>query len=1143
MSMKKFAGGAALSVLAMAAASAVYAQETTSAARGQVTAGGTPVAGASVQFVHTPSGTRMTTSSEANGGYDARGLRIGGPYTITVTGKGLPPKVLTNIFLTVGKTSDINIDLTGANEVEEVVVTAAGVKDTDQGPKTVLNRQAIQDVVSVSRDPRDLARRDMLVAADLNPTRGAAVNSGGISIAGSNPRYNRVAVDGVSAQDQFGLNQGGLTTARGPVNLDAIEQFAVAAVPTDVENGDFVGGALNLALRSGTNTVHGAIFYNYLNDGLVGKKSEDTTIKTQQSQTNYGMFLSGPIWEDHAFFAVSYEDYETQITTGLGVVGSGAPNIFIQNGTQATLDNFNSIFSKYTSKFNAMGIAPSQPFYDKKYSAKIDWNITDSQRASLTYRYSESSGVASTSSGVTTLQLDSGNYAKYDSDKAVTFELHSKWSDRLTTLFKATTRTFIDNQTPPSGQNYADVRVCTRDATVQPLAQSVLIGGCETPFDQINFGPDQFRHKNALSEKELRFQLTGEYSMAPNLFKFGAQARQAKPFDIFIPASHGVYYFDSFQDFAAGKASELQYTNTVSGNPLDAAFNSTYWTYSGFFQDTLQITDDLKVAAGVRYDRYSMTDKPGLNPNFLARNGYTNQKTIDGLQVVMPRFSAEWRATPDLKFSTGFGVFSGGTPDVITGAPFYNNGYNQTSVDIRRLVNAQGVTTGFTEANNTAGFTPAIGITALGGDPLAAAAFQGAGLNTDPNFGYQVPGVVSQLQRGTLGGGPPVISPVGAVIALDPTFQMPAQYKAFLSAQWDVWGGWHIGADLVATQVQHDVTYTDARAKPLIINGVQQFLPDGRIRYDGFANGLIPGKADNNVPGSNNDLIVKNTSKGKSYTAAITLSKSWDWGGEFSIGYARQSMKDVSAGLFFGTTAGSLYGSVPALSDPNKDYLGRSVYEIPNRYKAEFGYHHSFFGDNETRVSLFMEVQDGRPFGFTSGDFTGGRGPVFGVTKTAQALYVPDFNAPSATNPLKFGIVTFATPLDLQNFKRYVNNFHLPNGQLVDKYSNDNAPVKGVNMSLSQQFPTFVPGHKIRVQADIRNVLNLLNNSWGRVDEYSDTIKLASVRCVNAAGATVTTADAGCAGYLYSNVPTTVQKNINQPASLWFAQISLRYEF
>ena len=1116
MSMKKLAGGAALTILAMAATSAAYAQETTSAVRGSVVANGKPVAGASVELIHTPSGTKATTATEAGGVFTARGLRVGGPYKITVNSKGNPPKVLDGVFLEVGKTSDLVVDLTGKDqEVEALVVTAAGVKDSDQGPKTVLTRLQIQEVVSVNRDPRDLARRDILVAQDLlGGTARLGVNSGGVSIGGSNPRYNRIAVDGVSAQDQFGLNQGGLTTARGPVNLDAIEQFAVAAVPTDAENGDFVGGALNMVLRSGTNSFHGSVFVNYLNDGLVGTKTESVKIPSSVHQKNYGAFLSGPIWKDHLFFAASYENYETVDVTAFGVAGSGAANIFLNNGTQSTIDAVTGALGGYASKFTAGGVSPTTPVLDRKYSAKLDWNIMDGQRASLTYRYAESSNVLRPNLGSATIQLDSQNYTKFDSDKALTFELHSTWSDRFSTFFKATKRDFVDMQTPPSGQNYADVRVCTA------ATSDATLTSCANGFDQVNFGPDQFRHANTLGEKELRFQFTGDYTLSEHSLKFGGQARQAKPLDLFVSQSHGLYYFDSLADFQAGKASRLQYQNSVTGNPQDAIFSTTYWTYSAFVQDTYQLSDTLKATAGLRYDRYDEPDRPVVNPNFVARYGYSNQKTIDGLSVLMPRFNIEWKPNHDIKVSGGFGLFSGGTPDVLTGAPFYNTGYKTTSVDIQRTT-----TPGtFFEANSTPGFTNAIGSAALDN------------LNTDPKFGYTVPNVVQQLQQGTLTG-TPAIPPLGAVIALAPNFKMPAQWKFFGSASWDVWGGWRLQGDVVATKVSEDLTFFDARAQPLVIGGVQQFLPDGRIRYDGLA-ATVAGKTSFNG-GGNNDLIIGDSSKGTSYTIGVQASKSWDWGGDFSIGYARSNLRDLTPGLFFGTTAGSFYGSTPALGDPNKDYLGRSVYEISNRAKAEFGFHKNFFGDNETRISLFAERQDGRPFGFIMSDNASGRGPVFGVTKTAQALYVPDL---SNVQGLKAGLVYFATQADLDNFRRYAQNFGLGQG-LQEKYTHSNAAVGRLDLSVSQQLPTFIEGHKIRVQADIRNVLNLLSSKWGRVDEYNDTIKLANVQCADANGVAQTAASPVCTNYRYSRVPTSVAKVTNQNLSLWYAQISLRYEF
>jgi len=1120
VSMKRLAAGAALGAMALAIGSAAYAQETTAALHGQVNNNGVAVPNASVTVLHTPSGTRAVTMTGASGAFDARGLRVGGPYTVTVTTPDGGAKTYSDLYLSLGKTTDLAVELGDSAEVEAVVVSAASRANNDQGPKTVLNRDDLNSVVAVTRDPRDFARRDILVAQDLAGSR-AGTNGGGISIAGSNPRFNRLAVDGVSAQDNFGLAQGGMSTARGPVTLDAVEQFSVAAVPTDVENGDFVGGALNLVLRSGGNSFHGVGFVNYLNEGMVGRHYSDTRVPQTISQKNYGGFLSGPIIKDKLFFAVSYETYKTLDTTQFGAPGSGAVNTFSNGLTQATIDSIvNTYNNNYASDYALGAIPLTAPVTDKKYSAKIDWNISDKHRASLTYRYAESSSFQRTDLAAGVAALSSHWYQQANSDEATTLEIHSNWTDNLSTTLKATYRDYRNGQNPPGGQNFSDVRICaapTPDATLT---------SCAAGFSQVYFGPDQFRHANALDEQETRYQAVGEYSWRENRFKFGAQARKADVFDVFVPNARGQYYFDSIADYQAGKASQLIYANSVTGNPNNAAFNSTYWTYSGFAQDTLDITDDLQVSAGVRFDWYDEPDRPILNPNFTSRNGFTNQKTIDGLHVLMPRVSVDWKATDSLRFTGGFGLFAGGSPDVLTGISFYNTGYATSQVTIQR--NSNGT---FTETGGTPGFTQAIGSAALDG------------LNTDSKFGLAVPTIVQQLQQGTLTGSP-TIPPLSEVIALSPSFEMPGQWKLYLSGEWRGSGkwteGWIATVNYIATQAQNEITYYDSRAQPLVINGVQQFLPDGRIRYDGLA-ATTPGKASTNL-GSNRDVIVTNADKGDSWTASAQISKRFDWGGDFSLGYARQNMNDINAGLFFGTTAGSLYGGVAAGMDPNRDYLGRSVYEIKNRYKAEFSYRKKFFGDNETRVTLFAERQDGRPFGFYMQDRQSGRSQVFGVNRTAQMLYVPDLSGTGGASGLDYGLVTFATANDLTLFKKYVTQFNLPTG-LVQKNSNTNAPVNRLDAQFSQQLPTLIDGHKLKLQVDIRNVLNLINRDWGLVSEYGDVNTLARVDCLTSTGALAATNDASCARYRYSSVPTSVTKTRNTGLSLWYMQVSLRYEF
>ena len=94
-----FSRTALAAAVAIVAAAPVMAQNTTSAIGGRVVgADGKPVAGATVVILHKESGSSNTQTTDGDGRYNARGLRVGGPYTITVT-KGGDREVSENVYL------------------------------------------------------------------------------------------------------------------------------------------------------------------------------------------------------------------------------------------------------------------------------------------------------------------------------------------------------------------------------------------------------------------------------------------------------------------------------------------------------------------------------------------------------------------------------------------------------------------------------------------------------------------------------------------------------------------------------------------------------------------------------------------------------------------------------------------------------------------------------------------------------------------------------------------------------------------------------------------------------------------------------------------------------------------------------------
>ncbi|MBS3965180.1 MAG: TonB-dependent receptor [Methylomonas sp.] len=1115
-SMKRLAGGAALTALVCAMGSAVYAQETTSAIRGQVfSEAGAPVGNASVTVVHTPSNTRSVTGTNAQGVFDARGLRVGGPYRITVSAPGFGERTQDNVFLTLGETTRLSFDL--FSQVAELVVTAAPGEDST-GVRRVLDETAIESVVSVSRDIRDLARRSPLVTQN---TRG----DGGISIAGSNPRNNRITIDGAQAQDDFGLNTGGTPTRRGPISLDAVEQFTVDAVPVDVENGDFSGGALDVVLKSGENDFRGSLFLNYLNDGMVGRTIRGNDIASQVSQTNWGAFLSGPIWQDRLFFAASYEIYETSDLTATGPEGAGFANA-VRGVNQALIDQVTGVFnSNYASKFDVGTIARTKPVLDEKYSFKIDANLSEQHRLSMTARYALSELIQRTNITTSSAGLDSQWYLTGEEDYSYTGELNSDWTDTFSTQLRVTLRDYERRQMPPSGQEFAHVQVCLAPTSGGSPINCDLAGQANPSL--LQFGPDQFRHANELATDNLTIQFKGEWALGDHRLKFGASSQTQEIMNLFIPTQDGIYYFDSIADFGAGRASRLGYTDAIGGRSLaEASAALTYRLNSVFLQDTYDIHPDLTVSAGLRYDWYTNDDPPPLNVNFLARNGFSNQKTYDGLSVMMPRFSADWRATDRLQVRVGGGLFSGGVPDVLASNPYGGGaGFLTSGVVFER--NADGT---FRETTGAPGFTQAIGASALNVS------------RTDARTFYDIPAAVRAFQGGASA------SPATEVAAFAPGFQFPSEWKLFLNAQYELWDGWNLGLDLVTTQVRDGLHIRDTRAAPLVVNGVTQFTPDGRLRYDGIggtdAQRAAAGITSQNL-GSARDLVAYNTNKGRGLVAAVSLQKTFDFGLDVTGSYTYQDVNDFASSFRFSSTQSSMY-QAPAGQDPNQPAYGSSYEEIEHSFKFQASYARSFLWDLETRATLFAEKRSGRGTTFVMSDATGGRSPVFGVNRgSAHLLYVPDMSGNGGASGLDYGLVRFADTSTRDNFIRAVQQFGLPQNQIVPKGYFQNDDIHIVDLQLSQELPSYFAGHKFRVVLDMQNVLNLLNDEWGIVEEYTDVNSLVRVNCANAAGSAVATGDPSCARYRYSSFSADgLRENIdNNGKSLWAIQVGLRYEF
>ncbi|KQN26827.1 TonB-dependent receptor [Sphingomonas sp. Leaf33] len=1085
---------------ALVAPLAAAAQETTSSIRGTVTAGGAPVAGAEVTVTNVPSGTTSTTTTGNDGGFNATGLRVGGPFTVAVSSPQGTTQV-TEIYTVVGQPYELPIELAATDSGTDIVVTAssiAGAGTVAAGPRTVLTQDDISKVASVNRDIRDLARRDPLAQLDLS-------NSRAVSFAGVNPRFNRFTVNGVQIGDNFGLNADANPTGRGPIPFDAISQFSVSIAPSDIRQGNFQGGAIDTVVLSGTNEFHGTGFYSQSTNKLQGDRiGSNTQVVPPYKSETYGATLRGPIIKDKLFFMVSGERNTDPRPLSVSQI-SQIPNL-----TQAQIDQVGSIAQSVYS-YNPGGFLTINNQKDEKIVGRIDWNITDGQRLSITYLNAyESSTVGnntSTSNTAPALGLSSNGYQRSVLVRSGIAQLNSDWTDRLSTearfLYKANEVT----QLPLNGLGFAQFRVCT-DATSVNSGTNTITSCGTAPI--ISFGPDNSRQANELYFDTWGGSFLTRYNAGNHEVRLLAEYNRNRSTNLFLQNAAGNYYFDSIADFQNRAASQFNYANALSLNIDDAASDFVYdqWTFG--LQDTVQVGSRFDFTIGARYDLYGMRSEVPLNTAYLARYGFTNTQTYKGLDNFQPRFSFNWRPVSGLRIRGGASVFGGGSPDI-----YLSNSFSNTGV----------VTSAIT--NLTRATTAANGNTATCASNVASSV---CGVALNGVTGSSIPAAVNSFVSTNTSG-----QALATTSSLAQDFSPPSVFKANLSADYKLFG-FNFGVDYLFSRTRNGVSFTDLRSR------VAGTLPDGRPRYTFVPTPGVTATAD-----SASDYLLYNDGRGRSHVAVVRFDKSFDFGLSFGGSYAWQDVKDVSPAT--SSTPGSLYANA-AKADPNFPTYGKANDETTWRYTYNVGFDHAFFGDYRTVFQLFGETRAGRRYSFTMQDNVSGRSSVFGTVgnNNAYLLYVP-----TGANDAK---VSYDSPATQQSLETLIGNTNLKNyrGQIAAKNIARNRAFTRIDLHVEQQIPTFIGDSRITLFGDIENLPNLLNKNWGGLRQFGfpytgDVVRVQCLQAPVATGTTPATAQTSssaatpCAQYRYSTFRDVNTQAVNFNSSLYLIRVGARFTF
>lgn len=1092
----------ALGLLAALATAPAMAQSTSAGVTGQIfSAGGAPVAGAEVTITHVESGTTSRAITDANGRYIARGLRVGGPYTITITKPGEGTKTEEGIYLGLDKVANIDATLAGdVSTLETVNVRGSRLpqifSSENKGVSTNLSRGDLDRTPSPDRSIQNIVRTDPRVVV-TDRDRGA------FSAMGQNNRYNSITVDTINAGDPFGLNDNGLPTKGTPISLDAIESYNISTANYDVATRRGVGAWVNAVTKSGTNEFHGSAYYVYQDpDDMVGKGKTDAKWTGYTKDTTKGATLGGPILKDRLFFFASYEESKKESPGSIwGTVDSSATNK-VSGLTDAQVDSI-------ISTAQGLGLVPgddgsaSADIESKRYLAKLDWNINDYHRASLRFSRTTEDEPIITASNSNQLKLSSNWYVFDKENTSYVLSLYDDWTETFSTEASVGYSEFDQTRGPLIGGYQPEVTVRTSGADT---GTSVVIG---TEYSS---------QANVLGVDTWNAYFAGSLFLGEHVVKAGFDFQQDEVYNLFLQRYNGVYEFNSIDDFANGTYRRYRLAVPAAGYDLsNVAAEFKLKQYGIFLQDTWQATDRLSVQYGVRYDIPDVSPLPTYNPCFAAEPGttgnlevcglranpnnpqaavggfgFSNTGTIDGNSVLQPRVSFNYDFDTDrpTQLRGGAGLFISNTPAVWIANPYSNNGVAVTTYDVNRRK---------TET-----------------DPEFSA---------DP-YNQNVPG-------GTVT--PPGLGNSNMTVnVVDPDFDLPAVWKYTLGLDHQLpWNDLVFTVEYQHLDVDKGILYRD------INTGTPTgTLPDGRYTYARYPN-QAPGSANtvnwNKNPSFSNVILLTNTDKGKSDNFTVSLKRPFDGTWSAMIAYTYSRAKEVNPG-----TSSVAYSSYQnnAWYNPGEDVESVSNYSIPNRIIASVSWERQFFGDYATRVSAFYDGHNGAPYSWVFGNDVQG----LGISGRSLA-YVP-----AGPDDIVWANSTSAAMAD--SFWKYVSeNSELARyrGDVTERNSGRAPWVNQLDLALSQEIPGFFKGHKGEIRLDAFNVLNMIDKDWGveRRASFPLVRNLANVAGVTADGKyiyDISSTSLYNNNGVYSPRPLQINESLN-PSQRWSLLLTLRYKF
>ncbi len=662
------------------------------------------VLGAAIKAVNIGTNQEFNGTSDSEGRFRITNLQPG-TYSLTVTATGFGEFKIERVIVEVGQVTTLDVNLTIGDQKAEVDISAdAPVLNLESKDfSTNINQTSINELPINGRRWSNFAV--------LTPGTTPDGNFGLISFRGISGLLNNSTVDGGDNNQAFFSEERGRTRLSYSTSQSAIREFQVNTSNYSAEYGRAAGGVVNAVTKSGTNDIHGDLFYYQRNNKwgarnplafqsvLQNGVATRVGIKPEDVRHQFGGGIGGPIVKDKLFFFFTYDEQRRNFP-GLGIftdpnylnnVNRTALTAAPRNLTNAQIDSvlsfLNSLSGPVPRKGDQRIIFP-----------KIDWQINNNNSLAVSYNYLRWDSPA----GIQTQATNTRGKASFGDDFVDIDTLNIRLNTNYTNILNefrfqyARDLEYQVSQTPATGEPTTGIN---------SSAPSVFL------TNGLEFGKPTFLERAQYpDEKKFQFADTITLLRGAHTIKFGTDIVQTKDVLSNLRNESGAYSYNNINDFiidytnwrtplpagvtcvnSTRTAGRCYTSNYVQGFGVVAAELKTY-DFALFIQDDWRVSPRLTVNLGFRWEYEQLPDAqiPNSSTITVPNTNYTlNQVTStmpSDKNNFGPRIGLAYDLTGDGKTSVrgGYGIYYGRIINstiynalVNTGAP---GGQTQSSV-------------------------------------------------------------------------------------------------------------------------------------------------------------------------------------------------------------------------------------------------------------------------------------------------------------------------------------------------------------------------------------------------------------------------------------------------------------------------------